>query len=163
MSRRAMVVGALMAVLLLTVIALDVWYEWKDLPSPGYVWREFWGDPELIVLAVVVSVALFLVFCMQSVGLGRWGKVGLATILLGAAVAGLGWLSLYAVIHFGGPDPVTSQQAERLAACALGAMLTAYAGLWVCAAGCALFLVASAVRTWRYRKRISLFPREGRE
>lgn len=163
MSRRAMVVVGSMGVLLLALIALDMWYELKGLPSPGYVWREFWRDPELIALAVLVSVALFLVFCMQSVGLGRWGKVGLVAILVGAAVAGLGWLGFYAAIHFGGPDPVTSQQVERLAACVLGAMLIGCVGWGVCVAGCALFLVASAVRTWRHRKRISLFPRKGRE
>lgn len=163
MSRRAMVVAGFMGVLLLALIALDMWYELKDLPSLGYVWREFWRDPELIALAGFFSVIVFLVLCTQSVGLGRWGKVGLVAILVGVAVAGLGWLGLYAVIHFGGPSPATSQQVDRLVACAQGALLAGSVGLGVCVAGCVLFVVASAVRTWRHRKRISLFPRKGRE
>ncbi len=163
MSRRAMVVVGSMGVLLLALIALHMWYELKDLPSLGYVWRELWSAPGLVALVVLAIVSTFVVFCAWSIGFGRWEKAALVALFAGAVVSTVGAWGGYALARYEWSGPVTPEGAERFVTYMRAVVLALTFGGTVFVVGSAVLVVASAVRTWRHRKRISLFPRKGRE
>ncbi len=163
MSRRAMVFGALMAVLLLTLLALDVWSEWKDLPSPGYVWRELQNAPGLTALVVLAFVSTFVVFCAWSVGFGRWEKVALVVLFAGAAVSTVGAWGGAALARYDWSGPVTPEGADRFLTYMRAVVLVLTFGGTVFFVGSAVLVMASAVRTWQHRKRVFPFFYKSRE
>ena len=163
MSRRAMVVGGLMAVLLLTVIALDAWSEWKDLPSPGYVWRELRNAPGLLALAAFFFVIVFLVMCTWSVGLGRWGKVVVAVILAGAVLAAIGGYGVSRWTQYDWSGPVTSQRVDRFLASGQAFGLILWLGGVLVVAGTIMLTVVATRQTWQHRKQVFPFLYRSRE